>query len=293
MELETFRGVVPFVAVAEERSFRRAAARLQVTPAAVSKAVAALEAELGQPLFTRTTRAVSLTRQGEQLFERCQQALAQVRGAKDALRSSRSVPKGLITLSAPFIAARLLGPALTLLASRYPGLSFDLKVSDRLTRFAEESTDVAVRIGTLADSSLVAKSLKATRLLTVASPAYLARAGTPSRPAQLSEHRCLVVRSPDNKPRPFLFSSGPHPVSPVLVVDHGPTVIDAALTGLGVTQAFDFMLAEPLREGRLTELFPELAAKGPDIYAVCAGGRRASANVRAAFDALTEAFARG
>lgn len=290
MELDAFRGVVPFVAVAEEKSFRRAAQRLQVSPAAVSKAISTLEEDVGHALFTRTTRAVALTRQGELFFERCQQALAAVRGAREALASAHQQPSGRLGISVPFIAAKLLTPALALLSSRYPSLTFDVRVSDQLSRFAEEPVDVAVRIGTLAASSLVARKLQRTRLLTVASPVYLAKHGTPTRAAQLHEHQCLVVRGPDNKPRAFWLSSGEFAVQPTLLVDHGPTLIDAALAGLGITQGFDFMVKELLRDGKLVELLPELAAKGPDIFAVCPAGRRASANVRAAFDALAEVF---
>lgn len=292
MELETFRGVVPFVAVAEERSFRRAAERLQVTPAAVSKAVAALEQDLGQALFVRTTRAVSLTPQGEEFFARCQQAVAAVRGARGALSASRKEPTGTLAISVPFIAVPLLTPALGLLAGRFPRLRFDVRVSDQLSRFAEEAIDVAVRIGTLQDSALVAKRLRETKLVTIASPAYLAGNGTPTRAAQLSEHRCLLVRGPHNRPRPFLLADGPLVVDGALVVDHAPTLVDAALAGLGVTQAFDFMVDAHVRAGRLVPLLEELTAPGPDIFAVCAPGRRAAANVRVAFEALTEAFAR-
>ena len=290
MELDSFRGVVPFVAVAEEKSFRRAAQRLQISPAAVSKAIATLEEDVGHALFTRTTRAVALTRQGELFFERCQQALAAVRGAREALASAHKEPSGRLGISVPFIAAKLLTPALALLSSRYPSLSFDVRVSDQLSRFAEEPVDVAVRIGTLATSSLVARKLQRTRLLTVASPAYLAKHGMPTKAAQLNQHHCLVVRGPDNKPRTFWLSSGEVTVRPTLLVDHGPTLIDAALAGLGVTQGFDFMVKELIRDGKLIELLPELAAPGPDIFAVCPAGRRASANVRAAFDALAEVF---
>lgn len=293
MELETFRGVVPFVAVAEEKSFRRAATRLGVSPAAVSKAVQALEADLGQPLFQRTTRAVSLTRQGEAFFERCRQAMASVRGGRDALKAAHVEPSGELVVSVPFLVVPLLVPVLSLLSSRFPKLSFDVRVTDALSRFAEESIDVAVRVGALAESSLVARRLRATRLVTVASPEYLARQGTPTKPAQLAEHRCLVVRAPNNKPRPFLFASGPQPVTAVLVVDHAPTLVSAALAGLGVTQAFDFMVEDALRAGKLVALMPQAAADGPDIHAVCAPGRRASANVRAAFDALAQEFAKG
>ncbi len=290
MELDSFRGVVPFVAVAEEKSFRRAAQRLQVSPAAVSKAIATLEEDVGHALFTRTTRAVALTRQGELFFERCQQALAAVRGAREALASAHKEPSGRLGISVPFIAAKLLTPALALLSSRFPSLTFDVRVNDQLSRFAEEPVDVAVRIGTLATSSLVARKLQKTRLLTIASPAYLAKHGTPTRPAQLNQHHCLVIRGPDNKPRAFWLSSGELALRPTLLVDHGPTLIDAALAGLGITQGFDFMVDELIRDGKLVELLPEFSVPGPDIFAVCPAGRRASANVRAAFDALAEVF---
>lgn len=291
MELDAFRGVVPFVAVAEEKSFRKAAARLEVSPAAVSKAIAALESDVGQALFTRTTRAVALTRHGELFFERCRQALAAVRGAREALAATHDEPSGRLGLSVPFIAVELLTPALTLLGTRFPRLSFDVRVSDQLSRFAEESVDVAVRIGQLPESSLVARRLRKTRLLTVASPAYLARFGVPRDAAALKEHRCMVVRGPNNKPREFWLPRGPLAVEPLLVVDHGPTLISAALAGLGVTQGFDFMVGEHVRAGRLIDLGADFSAPGPDVFAVCPAGRRTSANVRAAFDALVTSIA--
>ncbi|MEZ4335438.1 MAG: LysR family transcriptional regulator [Sandaracinaceae bacterium] len=292
MELGLFRGVVPFVAVAEERSFRRAAQRLEVSPAAVSKAVQALEAELGQTLLTRTTRAVRLTREGELFLERCQQAVACVRGGREVLRSRDAEPSGDLTVSVPHLAVSLLAPALAQLSARFARLRFDVRVTDQLSRFAEEPIDVAVRVGMLNDSSLIAKRLRRTRLTTIASPAYLATHGAPDRPAALAAHRCLVVRAPDRKPRPFHFASGPQPVEAVMVVDHAPTLIEAALAGLGITQAFDFMVTEHVAAGRLVAVLEEAATDGPDIHALCAPGRRASPNVRAAFDALAEHFAR-
>jgi DNA-binding transcriptional LysR family regulator len=139
-------------------------------------------------------------------------------------------------------------------------------------------------------SSLVARRLRRTRLLTVASPAYLSRRGPVNATSDLARHDCLVLVSPSNKPRSWLFTSGPLPVPATLLVDHGPTLVDAALAGLGVTQAFDFMVGEHLRTGRLVQVLGELTSEGPDVHAVCAPGRRASANVRAAFHALADVF---
>lgn len=291
MELDLFRGVVPFVAVAEAGSFRGAALRLKVSPAAVSKAVQVLERELGARLFERDSRRVVLTRAGAAFLQRCQPAVAAVTGARAVVDDARREPKGELVLSVPFVLAPLLMPALARLSGRYPALSFTVKVSDALSRLAEESVDVAVRVGALPDSSLVARRLMVTRLVTVASPTYLARAVELKTVAHLEHHACLVLMGPSGRPHPWLFSSGPRPVKAALLLDHGPSLVDAALAGLGVTQAFDFMVRPLLTEGRLVQVLPGLVAAGPEVHAVCAPGRKASAAVRAAFAVLSEAFA--
>jgi DNA-binding transcriptional LysR family regulator len=212
MDLDLFRGIVPFVVVAEEQSFRKAASRLGVSPAAVSKAVQALEADVGVALLERTSRVVSLTREGKLFFERCRSAAASVEGAREALEATKREPQGELVVSVP------------------------------------------------------------------------------TKVEQLEQHDCLMLVGPNGKPRPWLFSTGPMPAPPTLLIDHGPTLIHAALSGLGVAQVFDFMAQEPLRDGRLIEVLAELACEGPPIHAVCAPGRRASPNVRAAFHALADAF---
>jgi LysR family transcriptional regulator, regulator for bpeEF and oprC len=291
MDLHLFRGVVPFVAVAEERSFRRAAARLGVSPAAVSKAVQALEAALGVTLFARGSRAVGLTPEGELLFERSRAAVAALEGAREAMESARRVPEGELCVSAPFVLTALLASGLALLRARYPRLTFRALVTDRLSRMAEESVDIAVRVGPLPESSLVVRRLRATRLVTVAAPGYLSRRGAPTRVEDLARHDCLVLVAPDGRPRPYLFRGGPHPVTPTILIDQAPLLVDGALAGLGVTQLFDFMAAPLLRQGLLTQLLEEEAADGPPIHAVCTPGRRASPRIRAAFSAFADAFA--
>jgi DNA-binding transcriptional LysR family regulator len=291
MELDLFRGVIPFAAVAHERSFRAAAARLGISTAAVSKSVKLLEERLGLLLLVRGGRGVGLTREGELLFERCRQAIAAVAGAREALEPARSLPAGELTVSVPFVASALLAPGLELLRRRYPQLTFRVLVTDRLSKLAEESVDVAVRVGPIRETTLTARRLRSTRLVTVAAPAYLARRGTPRRVADLAEHDCLALLAPNGRPRPWLFASGAHPVTPILAVDHGPSLIDAARAGLGVTQLFDFMADEPVRAGQLTQILAHELAAGPDVHAVCAPGRRAAARVRVAFAAFADAFA--
>jgi DNA-binding transcriptional LysR family regulator len=290
MSTELFRGVVPFVAVAEAGSFRRAAVQLGVSPAAVSKAVRALEQELGATLFVRGARTAALTREGALLLPRCQGAVSAVRDARASIESARKEPQGELVVSVPFIGAGLVTPALARLRVRHPRLAFRLVVTDRLSRLAEEEIDVAVRIGPLADSALVARRLCGTALWTVAAPSYLARAGVPARPSDLDAHACLVLVGPHGKPRAWPFRRGEHAVPATLLVDHGPTLTDAAVAGLGVAQLFDFMAADLVREGKLVRVLEDETAPGPPVHALCAPGRRATARVRAAFDAFADAF---
>lgn len=290
---DVFRGVLPFVAVVEEQSFRAAAARLGVTTAAVSKAVKTLEAELGVALLVRTSRAVATTREGELFYERTKSAVAAVSGARAAIASSRKEPQGKLSISVPFLLAPIVVAALAPLASRHPRLSFELEVSDELARFAESGVDVAVRIGSLDDSSLVGRRLRRTRWVTVASPAYLARKGTPSRPEELEAHDVLHFVAPDGRPRTFRFATphAPFHANERLRVDHGPTLLDAAVAGLGIAQVLDFMVPSLVREGRLVEVLSAHAAEGPDLTALAAPGRARSSGVRVLFDALAEGFA--
>jgi DNA-binding transcriptional LysR family regulator len=159
-----------------------------------------------------------------------------------------------------------------------------------MARLAEEPVDVAVRVGPLADSALVARRLRVVRIVTVASPAYLARAGTPRRPADLDAHDAVVAVAPSGKPYVWQFKSGAREPRPKVLVDQSPSVVEAAVAGLGVTQAFDYMVDSLVREGRLMALFAEEVVDGPPIHAVCAPGRRATPRVRAAFEAFAAAF---
>lgn len=289
--VELFRGVVPFVVVAQELSFRKAAKRLHVSPAAVSKAVKALEEDLDVVLLDRGPRTVSLTREGTLFFERCRLAVEAVVAGREAAEGARRSLEGEVSISVPFLAAPLLCSALTLLRSRHPRLWFRVLATDRYARLVEESVDLAVRMGVLEGKTLVARRLRTTKMITVAAPSYLSRAGTPRAPADLDGHACLTTVGPGNKPRPWRFSSGARVVAPALLTDHAPTVVDAALGGLGVAQVVDFMVDATLREGRLVQVLVDHVAPGPDVHAVCAPGRRATPRVREAFEALADVMA--
>jgi DNA-binding transcriptional LysR family regulator len=291
IEPDLFRGVVPFVAVADALSFRRAAASLGLTPAAVSKAVQTLEATLGVTLLERTSRAVSLTRDGELFYERCKGAVAAVSGARAEMASARKAPHGEAVISAPFVLVSVVVAAIVALRHRHPRLLVRLQVSDRIASFSADRVDVAARIGEGEDESLHARKLRGTRWTTVASPAYLARRPAPAQPADLDAHECLVFVGPNGRPRAWHFSTGAVVPRAVLETDHGPAMLDAARAGVGICQVFDLMVEDELRRGSLVRVLPELAVAGPALTAVWSASRRAHPNVRAIVDALGAAFA--
>ena len=285
-----FRGVVPFVTVAEELSYRKAAERLGVSAAAVSKAVSLLEEELGVILLQRTSRAVSLTAEGEAFLLRCQEAILALKGARQEASGARSAPQGKLVVSASPIVIPWVTQALHALSLRYPRLSFRLSVTDRLARFAEEEVDVAVRVGELVDSNLGAKRLRQTSWVMVASPAYLGRCGTPKTEAELTEHHCLQFVSPNGRTRQWVLQSEGVERSARLLVDHGPTLLEAALSGFGVVQVLDFMVRDHLAHGRLLPLLPSSSTEGPAVFALYSKGRQRNANIKVFLEALTQAF---
>lgn len=294
---DLFAGILPFVHVAEERSFRRAAQRLGVTTAAVSKAVLKLEAELGVPLLVRTSRSVTPTPEGEAFLLECREAVRAVGAARERAKDARQRPRGEVHLTLSPVLGSTVVQALPRLAEKHPGLAFRITVSDRLVRLVEEGVDVALRLGAPEDSSLMGRVLLSPRWVTVASPRYLARAPAPADPDALSGHACLRFVGPSGKPRGWAFrdlSTGAvrHvAVSGPLLVDQGERLLDAALAGMGIAQVLDFMVAEHVRQGRLVEVCAAHAASGPPIHALFAKERSRSPNVKAVVTFLAELFA--
>jgi DNA-binding transcriptional LysR family regulator len=292
---ELFSGVVPFVTVAEERSFRRAAERLGVTPAAVSKAITKLEAELGVSLLNRTTRTVSLSREGELFLQSCQEAIAQVRAGRELVLVARRDPRGEVTVSAPHVLGSRLVGVLPRFTARYPGLGVVLRFTDRYEKLVDQNIDVALRVGDLEDSTLVARALLTTRWVTVASPAYLTKHGWPKTLDELSQHNCLRFRSVRGKPVDWTFDvAGERRVAKVsggVQIDRGELLLDGAVLGLGIAQVMDFMVGDELRRGSVVELLSEHAAQGPTIHGVCLPGQRRSPRVKALLDFLSSELA--
>jgi DNA-binding transcriptional LysR family regulator len=284
--------ILPFVRVAETGSFRGAAARLGVTPAAVSKAVARLEAELGVSLFQRTSRSVTLTPEGAAFLPRCRDALAALDAGRAVVSAARRRPRGEVHLSMPFILGDRVIPSLPELAARHPELTVRVSMTDRLARLADERIDVAVRIGP-PPPSVVARLLARTRWVTVAAPELVGRLGVPPRPEALAAMPCLRFVAPNGRPRAFSFGGGVTvDVAGPLTIDQGEHLLRAAIAGLGVAQVLDFMVGDHLRAGRLVELLPAHASDGPDIHAIAPRERSRTPNARALLGFLVERFGR-
>ncbi|XXF75392.1 LysR family transcriptional regulator [Myxococcaceae bacterium GXIMD 01537] len=292
--MELFAGILPFVHVAEERSFRKAAERLGLTTAAVSKAVQRLEADVGVRLLERTSRQVALTAEGAAFLERAREAVAQVRAAREGAAQAQRAPRGPLTVTLPHILAPLVLPRLARLQARHPALTLHVRMSDRYSRLVDENIDVALRIGELEDSSLVAQRLLRTRWVTLASPGYLARHGTPTHPDELEHHQCLKFVGPRGTVREWVYRDGPGGAPRevrtrgAIDVDHGPALLDLAVAGAGIVHAPDFMMDERARDGRLVELLRDYSAEGPPVHALVVPGRQSVPRVRALLQILTE-----
>ncbi len=286
-------GVPAFVHVAEQRSFRAAARILGITPTAVSKAVSRLEARLGARLLHRSSRHVALTPEGEVYLRHCRAALDRLQAGEDELTRAAQVAEGTVAVSlSPVLGGPIVG-GLARLASRYPRLSLTLSFTDREVRLAEEEIDVAVRIGSLVDSTLIGRRLRTPRWATVAAPSYLARAGEPRRVEELAAHACLVFARPAGGVTDWQLADAPafRPAA-ALRMDRGDLLVEAAVAGLGIVQAFDFMVEAHLREGRLVELFEDRAALGPPMHALTLAGRQEVPRVRAVLDFIEEILGR-
>ncbi len=242
-----------FAAVAALRSFAAAARQLGRSPQAVTRAVAALEARIGVKLLHRTTRSVSLTSDGERYLEAARRAVAEFQ-ALEAPRDS-SV-RGRVAITAPVLYGQLrVMPVVAELLAAYPEVDARVVLLDRVVALAEEGVDVGIRVGALPDSALRARPLGVVRSVLVASPAYLARGGTPRRPEALADHACIALTATTPIVERWAFPGERRErsvaVRPRLVVNTGQAAIDAALAGLGIVRVLSYQVDELVAQGRL------------------------------------------
>jgi LysR family transcriptional regulator, regulator for bpeEF and oprC len=286
--------VVAFATAARNGSFAKAARELSQTPSTVAKSIGRLESQLGVKLFYRTTRQVSLTPDGQRLFEQCQRILDEVELLKSFAAGARGEPTGTLRIDAPLTyGKRVIVPVLAKLLERHPGLRIDARLSDRYADVIREGLDAVVRIGALSDSGMVAKTVGQQYLVVSASPDYLARRGTPRSPQDLDQHQCVVFRQPTtgrDRPWSFRMDGATTEVQPAsrLRLGDGEALIEAAIAGMGLVQVPDYMTAEALNAGRLVEVLREYRAPALPINVVYPGTRLVPPRVRAFIDALSE-----
>lgn len=288
-------GIRCFVRVAELGSFSRAARELRVSQPTVSKTVAALEQRLGVRLLQRTTRSLGLTEEGARYYDTCLRVLAELDEVESSLATGGREPRGTLRLTSPREHGELLvAPVVLRFLDAHPQLSVDLVLDDRRIDLSAERIDLALRLGVLEDSSLVARRLGAFSRLTAAAPVYLERHGEPTSPGDLAGHDCLVHTALSDPGRwTFRDERGRATrvdVSGRLAASSNLVVRDAALAGLGVFLGPRWLVQDALADGRLRPVLASYTVPSLDVHAVYPGGPFVPLKVRAFVHFLREAW---
>lgn len=288
-----------FVQVVDTGGFTRASENLKLPKATVSTLIQSLEASLSVKLLNRTTRHVSVTADGAAYYERCIRILSEVRDAEDSVGRNRLSPAGRLRVDAPTgLASTVIIPALPEFFARYPDIQLELGCSDRQVDLVEEGVDCAIRGGRrLADSRLVARRVGTMNYVTCASPAYLEQYGRPKHPNDLVNHRCVNYFSArTGKVFDWYFTQNEQrlqvTLSSHMAVSDSYAYTAAGLSGLGIIQMADFLMAEMIAEGRLMSILDDWSNEPLPIHVVYPQNRHLSAKVRVFVDWATELFSR-
>ncbi|MGO4619543.1 LysR family transcriptional regulator [Ensifer sp. 2YAB10] len=278
-----------FVQVVEAGSFSEAARQLLMTPSTVSKLIQRLEARLGIRLVERSTRRLLLTREGEFYYERSQRLLADLDETEQQIAHGGAEPEGLIRVnSSVSFGAAALEPILPAFWEAYPKIVIDLSLSDEVVDLYLERTDVAIRVGRLPDSNLVARKIGETKRRIVASPAYLARRGVPEAPEDLLHHNCIGFNFRRANPVWPMREGGrivERMLSGSLLTNNGETIRRMAMAGVGIGRIADYHVRGPIARGELVEVLADSAiAEADDIHALFRGAQLLPARVRAFLD---------
>lgn len=291
MRLPDLEGWATFATVADHGSFSAAAIAIGVSKATVSKTVARLETALGQSLFHRTSRRLTLTEAGKPLADRARRMLAEASAAEEAAHDAASAPEGRVRLAAPMtFGVTHIAPLIAEFLGRHPGIEIELALSDARVDIVAEGFDVALRIADLPDSSLRARRLCTIASYIVAAPAYLERHGTPNHPGELGEHRLLGYT---NITGPWRFrgaggaevavrAEGP------LAANSGEALMPALIGGLGIARLPDFILGDTLRDGLLVEILSDWRPAAVGLHLMTPPSALRPARVEALIDFLSE-----
>ena len=283
-------GVEAFLSVAQHKSFRRAAAELGVTPSAISQAVRALEERVGAALFTRTTRSVGMTEAGERFLARAKPAFEELVAAGEVARELGQRPSGLLRLAVPrAVVPILLEQLIASFCEAYPDIELEIAASAQLVDLAAEGFDAGIRLGQFIAADMVAVRLSPPfRFIVVASPTYLARHGRPERPEDLRHHACLRLRRSGGALALWQFEDNARTlevaVAGPLIAHDFPTILGAALEGVGLAQVPEPIASEAIAAGKLVHVLEPYAPMTPGMFLYHPGKRQMMPKLRAFID---------
>jgi DNA-binding transcriptional LysR family regulator len=287
-------GVSVLAAVVEGGSFVRAAETLGITQPAVSRAIARLEARIGVRLLDRTTRSVTLTSDGRRLYEETSTLLSGISDAVTLATGAASVVRGRLRVNMdPYFSSMLLAPHLGRFLDLYPEVSLELITRSELGDLVSEGFDLAIRFAELPSSSLVARRLLETRVVTVAAPSYLAKHGRPAKPADVSSHVCLQFRNPvTGRPFEWEFHRGRKilliQTTGRLLLTDAQTLVGTCVAGAGIAQLLAISIQDHLDRGDLIELFPDWPDERFPLYALYPSRHLPPAKLRAFIDFILQ-----
>ena len=292
--MDTLDGMRTFVAVVSEGALTRAAERLDMSPQLVSKYLAQLESRLGARLINRSTRRLSITEVGQAYFERCRDVLADIDEMENAVGDAATAARGTLRINAPMTFGTLhLSSAIAEYQRGQPDVSVDLTLDDRVVDLISEGYDIAIRIGRLRESSLVARKLAPIRLVVCASPGYLEERGIPGTPQELQDHDCLrYTLAPDTDRWSFNEGEKTHDVRVTgsLQANNGDAIRLAAVAGRGLALQPTFIVGDDIRAGRLQRVLQDYEVEPMGVYAVYAHRKYLSGKVRTFVDHLDNYF---
>jgi len=293
---ERLTGLIAFARAGSMGSYTAAARSLSISPSAVSKSVQRLERHLGISLFTRTTRTLRLTAEGRELHERALRVLHDVEEIEQVAMTARSEPSGTLRVAASLpIGVHVIAPALPAFRRSHPKVTVDLRLNDQMVDIIEEGIDVTVRIGELPDSRLLSRKLAPHRLCCFASPAYLAKRGTPMHPSELEGHDLVNLRYQSTGQTfrwPFRVGGQEIEMVPTagIVVDVSDALIAAVSAGGGIGMSASFLTASHVTRGELVPVLSAFAVERHNITALWPESRRANPALRAFLTQLQDAF---
>lgn len=277
-----------FVAVAEESGFAAAARRLRLSAPKVTRAVASLEQRVGTPLLLRTTRSVRLTESGQRYLGDCRRILAELAEAEEAAAGAHATPRGLLSITAPALFGQMfVTPLATRYLDQYPQVRLRALFVDRVVGMADEGIDVAIRIGELPDSALIALSAGQVRRVVCAAPALLARQGIPQHPTELDRYRIVQAANVTQTSEWRFVADGDTlavRIAPTLSVNSNRAAIAAAERGFGLTRVLSYQIAPQLAAGTLKIVLAAFEPPPLPIHVLYQQGRKASAKVRSFVD---------